>query len=93
MELILEQKFIKYFDIFGFNDSDNIMSIMNSRRMTKPSLLFDETLYNSIKRHLLPPIHVKEQGIPIVYSKDQEKIIISSNSRKKYKGVAGSGKT
>lgn len=93
MGLILEQKFIKYFDIFGFNDSDNIMSLMNSRRMTKPSLLFDETLYNSIKRHLLPPIHVKEQGIPIVYSKDQEKIIISSNSRKKFKGVAGSGKT
>ncbi|MEZ7766120.1 NERD domain-containing protein [Haemophilus parahaemolyticus] len=93
VEPISKQKFMKYFDIFGFDDSDNIINLMASRRMTEPSYLFDETLYNSIKRHLLPPIHVKEQGIPIIYSKEQEKIIASSNSRKKFKGVAGSGKT
>ncbi|MEH8031821.1 nuclease-related domain-containing DEAD/DEAH box helicase [Gallibacterium anatis] len=88
-----EEKFIKYFDIFGFDDAANIVKTMHHRRMNKPSKLFDNNLYDSIKRNLLPPLHVKEQGIPITYSKEQEKIIKSNNGRKKFKGVAGSGKT
>ncbi|MFZ7187177.1 NERD domain-containing protein [Avibacterium avium] len=87
------EKFIKYFDIFGFDDAANIVKTMYNRGMNKSSKLFDNNLYDSIKRNLLPPLHVKEQGIPITYSKEQEKIIKSNNGRKKVKGVAGSGKT
>ncbi|MDB2621804.1 NERD domain-containing protein [Flavobacteriales bacterium] len=89
-------KFISYFDLIGFDTlkPEDFKKIMNKRWMSKTSYLFDSELYDSFKRHLQPPKHTKDQGIPITYSKEQERIIESkSNSKQKVKGVAGSGKT
>jgi hypothetical protein len=90
------RKFLTYFDFLG-KDSlspDSFFKIMTTRWMNRPSRLFDDDLYKSFKRHLLPPTHTLEQGIEIVYSDEQKKVIESSQSgRQKVKGVAGSGKT
>ena len=59
----------------------------------KPSYLFTQELYESFSRLLNPPIHLKEQGKPISYSQEQQRIIYSQNKIQKIKGVVGSGKT
>ena len=38
-------------------------------------------------------MHLKEQGKPIIYSQEQQRIIYSQNKAQKIKGVVGSGKT
>lgn len=89
-------KFLSYFDLIGFDSlkPDPFQKIMNKRWMSKKSYLFDNELYKSFKRHLMPPRHYKDQGIPITYSEEQKKIIDSGEkSKQKVKGVAGSGKT
>jgi hypothetical protein len=89
-------KFVSYFDFIGHDslNPDEFNKIMNKRWMTKQSYLFDSELYESFKRHLQPPKHYIEQGIPITYSSEQQKVIKSKeDSKQKVKGVAGSGKT
>ena len=89
-------KFLSYFDLFGFDtlNPDSFNKIMEKRWMTIESQLFDNNLYKSFKRHLMPPKHNLEQGKEITYSEEQKKIIESKEkSRQKVKGVAGSGKT
>ncbi|MBQ0740277.1 nuclease, partial [Aquimarina celericrescens] len=51
-------------------------------------------IYESFKRFLKPPIHLKEQGKEIRYSQKQLEIIYESNKKEqRIKGVVGSGKT
>ncbi len=57
------------------------------------SLYFDDSLYQSFKRHLQPPVHMIEQGKPITYSKEQLPLTQSQAREQKVLGVAGSGKT
>lgn len=60
----------------------------------RPSFLFTDEIYNSFKRFLNPPRHLKEDGIDIPYSKKQLEIIYESNKKQqRIKGVVGSGKT
>lgn len=89
-------KFVSYFGLLG-NDSltvDKLNSHLTKFWLNKTSYYFDETLYKSFQRYLKPPIHQKEEGININYSKEQQELIRSEiRPRRKIKGVAGSGKT
>ena len=90
------RKFLTYFDFIGFDElkSDSFKKIMKNRRMSEKSYLFDDKLYKNFKRNFIPPKHYTDQGINIIYSKNQKKIINSHElSHQKIKGVAGSGKT
>lgn len=59
----------------------------------KPSFFFGSELYDSFKRYLKPPIHTKEEGEKIPYSKQQQRLIFSEARDQRIKGVVGSGKT
>lgn len=59
----------------------------------RTSQYFTLDLYSSFKRNLIPPIHRVEEGRHIVYSKEQERFLSSSQEQKRIHGVAGSGKT
>ena len=90
------RKFVSYFGLLG-NDSLNktkFESLFTQYWLNKKSLFFDDTLYNSFHRYLKTPIHQLEEGIPIIYSREQQELIRSEiRPRRKIKGVAGSGKT
>lgn len=90
------KKFVSYFGLLGYNSltKDKLNSLLTRFWLNKTSYYFDETLYNSFKRYLKPPIHQIEEGINIIYSKEQQELIRSEiRPRRKIKGVAGSGKT
>ena len=55
--------------------------------------IFTEDIYKEFQRYLQPPFHTISQGIPINYTKKQERLSISKPVHQKIKGVAGSGKT
>lgn len=44
-------------------------------------------------RYLIPPLHMKSQGIPYNYSDKQKEIIYSTRMEQRVRGVFGSGKT
>lgn len=90
--------FLKHnIDIIGRDDleKEKFDKILRKRYINgkKPSYLFTQELYKSFSRFLKPPIHLKEQGKPIFYSQEQQRIIYSQNKAQKIKGVVGSGKT
>jgi superfamily I DNA/RNA helicase len=90
-------KYLTYYNLIG-RDSLNEISFEKIVRkafyLHKPSSLFDEELYKSFRRYLQPPTHTVEEGIPLEYTKPQERLIISKNgSQQKIKGAAASGKT
>jgi hypothetical protein len=90
------RKFVSYFGLLGYNSltKDKLNSLLTRFWLNRTSFYFDETLYNSFKRYLKPPIHQIEEGIEINYSKEQLELIRSEiRPRRKIKGVAGSGKT
>lgn len=90
------KKFVSYFGLLGYNSltKDKLNSLLTRFWLNKTSFYFDETLYNSFQRYLKPPIHQIEEGINIIYSKEQQELIRSEiRPRRKIKGVAGSGKT
>lgn len=87
--------FLKYFDILG-KDSlsvNNFDKILQSRYLNRTSRFFDNSLYKSFLKHLMPPIHDIDEGIPIEYTKKQSDLIESKPGEFKIKGIAGSGKT
>jgi len=89
-------KFVSYFGLLGNNSltKDKLNYWLSKFWLNKSSYYFDDTLYNSIKRYLNPPIHLVEDGIQINYTKEQQELIRSEiRPRRKIKGVAGSGKT
>lgn len=90
------KKFVSYFGLLGYNSltKDKLNSLLTRFWLNRTSYYFDETLYNSFQRYLKPPIHQIEEGINIIYSKEQQELIRSEiRPRRKIKGVAGSGKT
>lgn len=95
-------------DFCGLKSEFNYMGIMGKDSLNEPSFkrlltktwlnressFFGEDLYYNIKRYLKPPLHKKEEGINIIYTREQEKLLVSEiRPRRKIKGVAGSGKT
>ncbi|WP_035644203.1 nuclease-related domain-containing DEAD/DEAH box helicase [Flavobacterium sp. ASV13] len=90
------QKFVGYFGILGYDSltKDKLNSLLTRFWLNKSSYYFDEALYTSFQRYLKPPIHQIEEGVNIIYSKEQQELIRSEiRPRRKIKGVAGSGKT
>ena len=90
--------FLKHnIDLIGRDDleKEKFDKILKKRYINgdKPSYLFTQELYKSFSRFLNPPIHLKEQGKPVIYSQEQQRIIYSQNKAQKIKGVVGSGKT
>jgi len=92
-------KFLKYnIDLIGRDNLNqlDLNKILKSRYLIseRPSFLFTDDLYISVKRFLKPPIHLKEQGKEIPYSKRQLEIIYdTTRKQQRIKGVVGSGKT
>ncbi|MFK7107066.1 nuclease-related domain-containing DEAD/DEAH box helicase [Flavobacterium oreochromis] len=93
------QKFLKYnIDFIGRDNLNKMdLEILLKKRYLiseKPSFLFTDEIFQSFKRFLSPPIHLKEQGKEIRYSKKQLQIIYDSTRKEqRIKGVVGSGKT
>ncbi|OAV66952.1 Superfamily I DNA and RNA helicase [Bacteroidales bacterium Barb6] len=93
------QDFLKYnIDLIGrdnLNELD-LNKILKRRylKADKESFLFTTDLYDSIRRFLNPPIHMKEEGVDFHYSKKQTEIIYERDKKQqRIKGVVGSGKT
>ena len=93
------QKFLKYnIELIGndnLNESDFKEVLAKSYLVSENrSFLFLDTIYNSFKRFLKPPIHLLEDGIQIPYSRKQLDIIYDgTRKQQRIKGVVGSGKT
>ena len=91
--------FLKYnIDLLGRDslEENSFKSILRKRYLisNRPSYFFTDKIYNSFKRFLKPPIHLKEQGQEFHYSQEQLMIIYNANKRQqRIKGVVGSGKT
>ena len=81
---------------FG-NDSltqNGLNQLLHWASLSTPSSLFTPKVYESFLRYLQSPIHKIEEGINIIYTKEQQELIRSEvKPRRKIKGVAGSGKT
>lgn len=91
--------FLKYnVDLLGrdsLNES-NFKRILYNRYLAKerPSVLFTEAIYQSLKQQLAPTRHLMSEGENLSYSKDQERLIYDTSSKSwRVKGVVGSGKT
>jgi hypothetical protein len=93
------QKFcfnVRYTHILGRNalTAQNFGALLHIARLNRSSLLFDNNLYRSFKRFLMPPEHTADMGKDVRYTKRQEVLIKSqAKSRQKVRGVAGCGKT
>lgn len=55
--------------------------------------LFTPEIHEDFSRRLRPPVHVKQQGIPVGFDAGQLALTMSKPGFAKVKGVAGSGKT
>ncbi len=92
-------KFLQYnIDLIGRNDTNEIFfsNLFTKRRIISnaPSKLFDETLYQSFRRHFQPTFHSREDGSKINFTEQQRRLIKSSlGTEQRVKGVVGSGKT
>lgn len=89
-------RWLQYMQLLG-KDSLNdqrLTVMMYESWMSRTSYFFDQPLYDSIRRHLKPPFHRMEEGIPITYSAEQQALVPSEQGqRRKIKGIAGCGKT
>lgn len=86
----------KNFSVLGYNSlSKGIMDrVFYDRWISRPNNYFSDDLYNRFARILRPSYHTIEQGVPINFTKEQQLLAKSEEgSRKRIKGVAGSGKT
>lgn len=70
---------------------DTIQTITN--KLLRPSELFTGELYEKIRNCLMPSFHDLESGKEHAYNEKQKRLIQSTSSKQKIKGVAGSGKT
>ncbi|MFG0802423.1 nuclease-related domain-containing DEAD/DEAH box helicase [Leclercia adecarboxylata] len=76
--------------IFGF---DRIKDLAKKIQSFKPHVLFDQRVYDDLKRRLMPSEHTLKQGKKIPLDDKQVKLTISVQAKEKIKGVAGCGKT
>ena len=82
---------LKYLKLVGNDGVDNFVNELND---LAPDIYFRSKFYESIRTYLMPPIHRLEEGIKIIYSDAQNKLIESNEGvKQKIKGLAGSGKT
>ncbi|MCV5804659.1 nuclease, partial [Escherichia coli] len=56
-------------------------------------VLFDDRVYDDLKRRLMPCEHVLKQGKAVSLDDKQAKLAVSCVGKEKIKGVAGCGKT
>lgn len=92
------QTFLKYNIDFLGHDSlnpEDFNILLKSRYMIaeRPSWFFTDKLYDNFKRILSPPLHLRSQGNPYLYSPKQQEIIYSTTLEQRVRGVFGSGKT
>lgn len=91
--------FLKYnIDLIGRDNLNSLgfNKILKRRylKADKKSFLFTDDIYQSFKRFLKPPVHLKEQGKDFNYSPKQRELIYESiKKEQRVKGVVGSGKT
>lgn len=72
---------------------DRLAGLLNKINGCKPHTLFDDRVYDDLKRRLMPSDHVLKQGKEIPLDEKQKKLIVSENGQSKIMGVAGCGKT
>lgn len=92
------QKFLQYnMDFLGYDSltEENFNEILQKRYLIAkyPSRYFTDALYENFSRLLSPPLHMRSQGIPYIYSEKQKEIIYSTRLEQRVRGVFGSGKT
>jgi hypothetical protein len=90
------RKFVSYFGILGKDSltKSNLSKLLTKFWLDRPSRLFDDALYKSLRRYLKSPLHQLQEGKQIIYSAEQKELIRSEKRpRRKIKGIAGSGKT
>lgn len=90
------QKFVSHFGLLGKDSltAEKLNNLLTRFWLNRQSYYFDESLYQSFYRYLKAPVHQLEEGIIILYSKEQQELLRSEvRPRRKIKGVAGSGKT
>lgn len=99
MEQEKYQKFLKYNINFLGGDTLNELDFKKLLKKCyliaeRQSLLFTSDIYDSFRRLLNPPIHMKTEGKGFTYSPKQKEIIYEqSKKQQRIKGVVGSGKT
>lgn len=91
------QEFLKYNDLIG-RDTLTLKRFIGAFRDNAimrnfESPLFNDDIYNHLKRYLQPPRHTIEQGQKIPLSPSQTRLAVSENKEQRIKGVMGSGKT
>lgn len=72
---------------------DRLAGLLNKINGFKPHTLFDDRVYDDLKRRLLPSEHVLKQGKEVPLDKHQKKLVVSESGQSKIMGVAGCGKT
>lgn len=93
------QDFLKYnIDFIGRDNLNELdfNKLLRKRylKADKVSFLFADDIYQSFKRFLKPPVHLREQGVDFNYSPKQRELIYEHNKKQqRIKGVVGSGKT
>ncbi|KAA6323228.1 hypothetical protein EZS27_027314 [termite gut metagenome] len=92
------QDFLKYnIDLIGYDNLNEVdfnqLCIKRYLKANKESFLFTNDFYDSFKRFLNPPNHMKDEGIDFRYSPKQMEIIYERKNQQRIKGVVGSGKT
>lgn len=100
------QTFLKYnIDFLGCDslNQEDFNSLLKKRYLLaeRTSWFFTDRLYENFKRLLSPPLHLRSQGEPYIYSEKQKEIIygkIENGQNKvvleqRVRGVFGSGKT
>lgn len=73
--------------------NDQLEPLISKIKSYKSHVLFDDRVYDDLKRRLMPCEHVLKQGKSIPLDDKQSKLAISKTGKEKIKGVAGCGKT
>lgn len=73
--------------------NDQLSTLISKIKRFKSHVLFDDRVYDDLKRRLMPCDHVLKQGTLIPLDDKQSKLAVSNTGKEKIKGVAGCGKT
>jgi hypothetical protein len=73
--------------------NDQLNNLISKIKSFKSHVLFDNRVYDDLKRRLMPCEHVLNQGKQIPLNDKQTKLAVSDVGKQKVKGVAGCGKT
>ncbi|MCG6202840.1 nuclease-related domain-containing DEAD/DEAH box helicase [Psychromonas antarctica] len=73
--------------------NDQLNTLILKIKSFKSHVLFDDRVYEDLKRRLMPCEHILNQGKQIPLDEKQIKLAVSDKGKEKIKGVAGCGKT